>query len=75
MRMLHDDAAQWLLFKRAKKDLEQLNFQPRDIIMKTKLFAIIATAGIILLAAAFHTTAKQPPREIELPDIHITSAR
>ncbi len=43
--------------------------------MKTRLFAIALTAAIILLAAAFRTTAKQPAQEIELPDIHITSAQ
>ncbi len=43
--------------------------------MKTRLFAIIATAAIILLAAAMHTTATQQATVIELPDIHITSAR
>lgn len=43
--------------------------------MKTRIFAIALTAAIILLAAAFHTTAKQPMQEIELPVIYITSAQ
>lgn len=41
--------------------------------MKTRLFIIIATATMILFAAAFHTTAKQTTEEIELPDIHFTA--
>lgn len=43
--------------------------------MKIKVFAIALTAAIVLLAAAFQTTAKQPMQEIELPDIYITSAQ
>lgn len=43
--------------------------------MKIRVFAVALTATIVLLAAAFQSTAKQPKQEIELPDIHITSAQ
>ena len=71
---LRRNTARGLPLVRVKRDLEYLNIQRRDFTMKTRIFAIALTAALILLAAAFRTTAKQPVQEFELPDIYITSA-